>query len=87
MTRRVVLYIDSLKTGGAGTSPFSARWPEDGWLATVTRRGLGLIRCKVQQTVEPSDPSGCVCSDPGVSCPRHRLRGGCGVTNRIWSLA
>ena len=63
MTRRVVLYIDSLKTGGAErVTLLLARWlSEDGWLATVvTRHGASRdfypVPAGVQRIVEPSDP-------------------------------
>jgi len=63
MTRRVVLYIDSLKIGGAErVTLLLARWlSEDGWLATVvTRHGASRdfypVPAGVQRTVEPSDP-------------------------------
>ena len=63
MTRRVVLYIDSLKTGGAErVTLLLARWlSEDGWLATVvTRHGTSRdfypVPAGVQRIAEPSDP-------------------------------
>ena len=46
MTRRVVLYIDSLKTGGAERiTLLFARWlAEEGWRATVlTRHGASPV--------------------------------------------
>jgi len=63
MTRRVVLYIDSLKTGGAErVTLMFARWlAEEGWRATVlTRHGASRdfypVPAGVQRTIEPGDP-------------------------------
>ena len=63
MTRRVVLYIDSLKTGGAErVTLLLARWlAEEGWRATVlTRHGASRdfypVPAGVQRAVEPVDP-------------------------------
>ena len=63
MTRRVVLYIDSLKTGGAErVTLLLARWlVEAGWQATVlTRHGASRdfypVPAGVQRSVEPGDP-------------------------------
>ena len=63
MTRRVVLYIDSLKTGGAErVTLLLARWlAEEGWRATVlTRHGASHdfypVPAGVQRAIEPLDP-------------------------------
>ena len=63
MTRRVVLYIDSLKTGGAErVTLLLARWlAEEGWQATVlTRHGASHdfypVPAGVQRAIEPLDP-------------------------------
>jgi len=63
MTRRVVLYIDSLKTGGAErVTLLLARWlAEAGWRATVlTRHGASRdfypVPEGVQRAIEPADP-------------------------------
>ena len=63
MTRRVVLYIDSLKTGGAErVTLLLARWLSDaGWKATVlTRHGVSRdfypVPAGVRRAVEPVDP-------------------------------
>lgn len=63
MTRRVVLYIDSLKTGGAErVTLLLARWMSDaGWKATVlTRHGVSRdfypVPVGVRRAVEPVDP-------------------------------
>ena len=63
MTRRVVLYIDSLKTGGAErVTLLLARWlTEAGWQATVlTRhsesRDFYPVPAGVQRAIEPDDP-------------------------------
>ena len=63
MTRRVVLYIDSLKTGGAErVTLLLARWlVEAGWQATVlTRHGASRdfypVPAGVQRSVDPGDP-------------------------------
>ena len=63
MTRRVVLYIDSLKTGGAErVTLMFARWlAEEDWRATVlTRHGASRdfypVPAGVQRTIEPGDP-------------------------------
>ena len=63
MTRRVVLYIDSLKTGGAERiTLLFARWlAEEGWRATVlTRHGASRdfypVPAGVQRAIEPGDP-------------------------------
>ena len=63
MTRRVVLYIDSLKTGGAErVTLLLARWlVEAGWRATVlTRHGASRdfypVPAGVQRAIEPADP-------------------------------
>ena len=62
MTRRVVLYIDSLKTGGAErVTLLLARWlAEEGWRATVlTRHGVSRdfypVPTGVQRAIEPAD--------------------------------
>ena len=64
MTRRVVLYIDSLKTGGAErVTLLLARWfAEEGWRATVlTRHGASRdfypVPAGVQRAIEPPDPN------------------------------
>ena len=63
MTRRVVLYIDSLKTGGAErVTLLFARWlAQEGWRATVlTRHGPSRdfypVPAGVHRAIEPSDP-------------------------------
>lgn len=63
MTRRVVLYIDSLKTGGAErVTLLFARWlAEEGWRATVlTRHGASRdfypVPAGVHRAIEPPDP-------------------------------
>ena len=63
MTRRVVLYIDSLKTGGAErVTLLLARWlAEEGWRATVlTRHGASHdfypVPSGVHRSIEPLDP-------------------------------
>ena len=63
MTRRVLLYIDSLKTGGAErVTLLFARWlVEEGWRATVlTRHGESRdfypVPVGVQRAIEPPDP-------------------------------
>ena len=63
MTRRVVLYIDSLKTGGAErVTLLLARWlAEEGWRAMVlTRHGASHdfypVPAGVQRAIEPLDP-------------------------------
>ena len=64
MTRRVLLYIDSLKTGGAErVTLLFARWlAQEGWRATVlTRHGPSRdfypVPAGVHRAIEPSDPS------------------------------
>ena len=63
MTRRVLLYIDSLKTGGAErVTLLFARWlVEEGWRATVlTRHGASRdfypVPAGVRRAIEPPDP-------------------------------
>ena len=63
MTRRVLLYIDSLKTGGAErVTLLFARWlAQEGWRATVlTRHGPSRdfypVPAGVHRAIEPSDP-------------------------------
>ena len=63
MTRRVLLYIDSLKTGGAErVTLLFARWlAEEGWRPTVlTRHGASRdfypVPAGVQRAIEPPDP-------------------------------
>ena len=63
MTRRVLLYIDSLKTGGAErVTLLFARWlAQEGWRATVlTRHGPSRdfypVPAGVHRAIDPSDP-------------------------------
>ena len=95
MTRRVVLYIDSLKTGGAErVTLLLARWlVEAGWQATVlTRHGASRdfypVPAGVQRSVEPGDPIWLRRFGPfGFPFACCGCAHGCSAINLIWFSA